>query len=250
MELLPIQTPILHSGDSLLDHLSDLQDGDIVVISSKAIATTEGRIIDLSTVQVTEDAEKLSEIHGRSPVFRQAVINEKEHMNGRILPSCPEAVMTELRPDGFPTGVLLVPNAGLDESNIADGYAVGWPEDPVKSARDLWTGLKDQVSKVAVIITDSGCRPRRLGLTAFALTVAGMDPIVSKQGAKDLYGRELKITQEAVADQLATAANFLMGNADQATPIVIVRNHKLPFSDFNGWVPGIDPEEDLFRGSI
>ena len=71
-----------------------------------------------------------------------------------------------------------------------------------------------------------------------------------QKGKQDLFGKELKITTEAIADQLATVANTLMGNASQATPVVIIRDHGLPFSDLAGWVPGIEPSEDLFRGIL
>ena len=71
-----------------------------------------------------------------------------------------------------------------------------------------------------------------------------------QKGKQDLFGKELKITTEAIADQLATAANTLMGNASQSTPIVIIRDHGIPLSDFAGWVPGIEPSADLFRGIL
>ena len=103
---------------------------------------------------------------------------------------------------------------------------------------------------IAVILSDSCCRPRRWGVTAYALAVAGIDPLHDQKGAHDLYGREIRITQEAVADQLATAANMLMGNADASTPAVIMRDHKTPLSDYEGWVPGIAREEDLFAGLL
>jgi len=83
-------------------------------------------------------------------------------------------------------------------------------------------------------------------VTAFALVVSGFDPLVSKIGERDLFGRELTMTVEAVADQLATAANMIMGNAAESRPATIIRNHGIPFTDFEGWVPGISKEEDLF----
>ena len=98
----------------------------------------------------------------------------------------------------------------------------------------------------AVLLTDSTCRPRRLGVTALALTVSGFDPLRSLIGMKDLFGKDLRLTQEAVADQLATAANMLMGNAGESVPAMIIRNHGIPFSNFEGWVPGIAPKDDLF----
>jgi F420-0:gamma-glutamyl ligase len=86
-----------------------------------------------------------------------------------------------------------------------------------------------------------------LGVTAIALAVSGIDPITDLRGTFDLDGKKLEITNEALADQLATAANMLMGNAAESIPAVIVRDHLISFSEFEGWVPGIDPHEDLFQ---
>jgi F420-0:gamma-glutamyl ligase len=153
-------------------------------------------------------------------------------------------MLTELKPEGFPSGVLLAANAGLDESNVESGYCIGWPGDPLTSIKKLRKALH-----AAVLITDSTCRPRRQGVTALALVVSGFHPLRSLIGTRDLFGRDLRMTQEAVADQLATAANMLMGNAGESVPAVIIRNHGIAFTDYEGWVPGIAPEADLFRNS-
>ncbi|MCK5019898.1 MAG: coenzyme F420-0:L-glutamate ligase, partial [Candidatus Peribacteraceae bacterium] len=147
----------------------------------------------------------------------------------------------------------------LDRSNIEDDKAVGWPIDPIASINKLKSSLLDKLrgengwsneDTIGIIITDSCLRPRRLGLVAQALVVSGFNPIVSQIGRPDLCGHPLTVTYEAVADQLATAANFLMRNADQAISAVIVRDHGLASSEFEGWVPGIDVDDDLFRGVI
>jgi coenzyme F420-0:L-glutamate ligase/coenzyme F420-1:gamma-L-glutamate ligase len=101
--------------------------------------------------------------------------------------------------------------------------------------------------KIAVIVGDSCCVMTRRGVTAFALTCAGIDPLKSEVGSKDLFGKKLNITHEAIADQLATAANAVMGNAAQSTPAAVIRNHGMELTEFCGWVPGIPPEEDLYR---
>jgi coenzyme F420-0:L-glutamate ligase/coenzyme F420-1:gamma-L-glutamate ligase len=82
------------------------------------------------------------------------------------------------------------------------------------------------------------------------LTVSGFDPLISQIDTPDLFGTPLKMTHEATADQLATAANFLMGNADESTPAVVIRDHGLPLTDFHGWVPGIARKDDLFAGLL
>ncbi len=257
MHLSAVHTGILRAGDDLVGKIlqeSSLEDGDIVVISSKAAATVEDAFIDLSLLEVTPEAEAWSAkltYAEPNPPFRQAVLNETKRLNGHVVEGCPIAMLTELRPDGFPVGTLLVPNAGLDLSNVPKGYALGWPLDPVASVATLRDELQNKSGKqLGVILSDSGCRPRRLGVTAIALTVAGFDPIQSQVDTQDLFGRALRMTQEAVADQLATAANFLMGNADAAAPAAIIRDHGIPLSDFCGWVGGIEPENDLFKGAL
>ena len=257
MQLLSIQTPILKEGDDLAKLIADiatLEDGDILAISSKAIATVEGAMINLKEIEVSEEAEEwVEKLHRKhpDPAFRQAVIDETKRMNGHVLPSCPHIMLTELKPDGLAHGTILAANAGLDRSNAPEGYAIGWPKDPAMSTNKLRKELCERIGKqIAVILTDSCCRPRRLGVTAIALTVSGFNPLESQVGKDDLFGRDLRMTQEAVADQLATAANFVMGNADQSIPAVIIRDHGLTLSNYEGWVVGIEPEEDLFKGML
>lgn len=182
--------------------------------------------------------------------FTEAVLRETRRMNGYVERACPVALLTSLKPEGMSEGRILCPNAGLDQSNIENHWAIGWPHDPVQSARHLreaWLGGQGNNRKrLGVIITDSCCRPGRIGVTAFALTYAGIEPILSSIGTQDLFGKPLRVTREACADQLATAANAIMGNAAQSTPAVVIRGYDATFVETSGWVPGIDPVEDIF----
>ncbi len=241
MLILPIHTAIIRAGDdlaSLLMRTAQIERGDIVVISSKAIATAEGAAVDLSTMTASHDARRWAEKTGRSAEFCQAVLNETLRMNGRILSAVPGALLTDVQ------GVL-VPNAGLDESNIEDGFAVGWPVDPVSSAKKMSDALH-----APVIISDSFIIPKRSGVSAFALAVCGMDPVKNEIGTLDLFGHPLTVTTEAVADQMAVGANAVMGNAGQSNPAAIIRDSHIPLSSFCGAVPAIDPEKDLFQDMI
>ncbi|MBP9773381.1 MAG: coenzyme F420-0:L-glutamate ligase [Candidatus Peribacteraceae bacterium] len=250
MQLLPIQTSILSNGDNLASIFSSnisIQSGDILVVSSKVVALTEGTSIDLTSMKPSKKAEEYSHACGRSPAFCQAVIQEMIRMNGSVINTCPGALLTELRPSGMEVGTILTANAGLDESNVEKNTAIGWPMDPAASAKKLRTKIEQSMNgKIAVIISDSCCHPRRLGVTAFALAVSGIDPLISQNGKKDIHGKPLHITTEAIADQLATAANMLMGNAGQMIPACIVRDHGFNLSAWTGWVEGIEKEQDLF----
>ncbi|MEK7218532.1 MAG: coenzyme F420-0:L-glutamate ligase [Patescibacteria group bacterium] len=278
MQLIAIHTPILRPGDDIAAALAQserIRPGDIIVVSSKAVATVEGAAADLRALSPSPDARRYAEATGRSALFMQAVLDETARLHGTVRGTCPGALLTQVRPQGFPHGTILTANAGMDQSNVPDGFAIGWPRDPVASARELrnklistachpelrrgstrdvvqswFDGAHHDTPSLAVLLTDSACRPRRWGVTAFALASAGLDPLLPQKGERDLFGSELRITTEAVADQLATAANAVMGNAAQRIPAVIIRDHGFPFRDFVGWVPGIEPEEDLFRGVI
>lgn len=250
MQLIPIHTPVIHTGDDLADIFSryeSMADGDILVVSSKIMATAEGNAIDLKTLSISTAAEEWSIRTKRNGAFMQAVLDETARLNGRILGGTTGALLTELSPRELETGVLLVPNAGLDESNIEEGYAIGWPHEPVMSLKRLQQGLN---RNCALIISDSCCQMRRNGVTAFALASCGIDPFKSEIGHRDLFGKTMQVTVEATADQLATAANTLMGNTAQSIPAVIIRDHGLPFSNFCGWVDGIEPERDLFSAIL
>ncbi len=274
MLLLPLQTRRIQPGDDLAAILSGtaaIEPGDIVVLSSKAVATAEGFLHALADVTPSAEAHRLSALCTRSPAFCELVLQELQRMDGKILHHAPGALLTEVRPQGMQSGSLLIANAGLDESNVRQGFAIGWPMDPVRSLRELRLHIVKTLQKQsaishqpsakkmdangwkliagsspALVMTDSCIHPRRIGVGAVALAVSGLDPLQSEKGKKDLFGKELHITVEAVADQLATAANFLMGNAAQSTPAVIIRDHGLPLSDYEGWVPGMEPGEDLF----
>lgn len=273
MIVLPIPTPLLKPGDNLVKMIAaEILPGDIVVISSKAVSTVEGNFVDLSALAASDEALSLAKRTGREAPFMQAALEELKRLRGKVLNAVPGAVLTEVKPDGFPEGSILTANAGLDESNAPKGFAVGWPLEPVMSVKKMRKELIELIrtrktekmerekmnpsslsfasslSSIGVILSDSCCHPRRLGVTAFALAVAGLDPHASQKGKQDLFGKPLGITVEAVADQLATAANAVMGNAGQSVPAAIIREHGISFTDFSGWVPGMKKDKDLFGG--
>jgi coenzyme F420-0:L-glutamate ligase / coenzyme F420-1:gamma-L-glutamate ligase len=253
VEILPIYTRPLAPHDNLVEELlknaPTLQPNDIIVVSSKVIALTEDVAISLDTLIPSTVAKTLS-LPTVPPSVAEAIIRETTRLNGRIIPGCPYAILTELRPAGL-DGSLLVPNAGLDQSNTLPGTVIGWPQDVVKSVKRLQRELFTRTGlHLGVLISDSCCHLGRLGVVAMGLACAGFDPIRSLGGQTDLQGRALRITNEAVADQLATAANMIMGNDAQSIPAAIIRNHGVALSKYLGWVPSMEPREDLFAGLL
>jgi len=138
-------------------------------------------------------------------------------------------------------------NAGVDESNVPDGYAILLPKDPDNSATKIHKEILDKTGmNVAVLISDTFGRPFRIGQTDCAIGVAGMDSILDYQGKKDDFGKTLRITAIAVADEICSAAELVMGKTLRC-PIAILRNYK--FSNSEGTVKTmLRPDaEDLFR---
>lgn len=243
MELLPLKTGLLKKGDDLVAALrtaGEIRPDDVLVITSKIVATCEDAFYDLMTIAVSDEARAEAEQTGRSPEFCQAVLDETARMHGNVVGRCPGALLALVHPE--PGVWIVAANAGMDQSNVPEGTALGWPKDSAASAKKLSGELG-----CPVIVIDSCCTPLRAGITAYALACAGIDPIRDERGTPDLFGKPLRITQDNVVDELAAAASLLMGNAAQATPAVLVRSHELPPSGFAGWIPTFPPEQDLFR---
>ena len=142
----------------------------------------------------------------------------------------------------------LLPNAGVDLSNTPEGTALPLPKDPNGSAVRIRKVIEEKTgARVAVIIADSRTHAMRLGCASVAIGCAGIRAVIDERGRTDLYGRVLEVTQRAVADNIASAAVLVMGEADESIPCAIVRGLGLPIVDEVG-VPSIAAEECLFMG--
>ncbi|GEM_PF-93364 len=229
LTIIPIAAPVQHAPFNLIDTLRDsltnagetLQDGDIIAISSKYTAISEGRTIKLDEITVSETARKIAERHSMNPVIAQLVINEADHVFGGI-----HGFLLTAK-DG-----IISPNAGIDRSNIPLGNAVLFSQDPYRSAARIRGEIRQQLStNVGVILTDSWLMPGRLGTTGVALAVAGFYPVKDERGKPDLFGNPLVVTRRSVADQLVAAAELVMGERDEATPFVLLRNTRIELTD-------------------
>jgi coenzyme F420-0:L-glutamate ligase len=246
-EVFGIKTGIIRSGDPIADRIiaaagpvcGGFEDGDIVVLAETAMATAEGNIVDLSTVTPTKRAQELGEQFQMDPRTVEVVLQESDSIVGGI----PGFLLC------MKNGTLL-PNAGVDASNAPPGCVTPLPVDPDKSASFFRNAVKKLTGKdVGVIIADSRTHAMRLGCSGVAIGAAGITAVIDDRGRSDLFGRKLEVTKRAVADNIASAAELVMGEADECTPAAIVRGIGLPIGDHIG-VETIDATECIFMGTF
>jgi len=213
------------------------EDGDILVVAQKVISKAEGRIVRLSTVRPSRNANVLAKKLSNDARFIEVVLRETR----RIVRA--DRVLIVETHHGF-----VCVNAGVDHSNVRGrDFVTLLPKNPDRSARRLASALRGQTGKgVAVIISDTFGRPWRLGLTNVAIGVAGVPALVDLRGTHDRDKKPLHATILAVADELAAAAGLLMGKA-KGTPVIIIRGYRFqPVRDSAARI--IRPvHEDLFR---
>ncbi|MBI3841032.1 MAG: coenzyme F420-0:L-glutamate ligase [Thaumarchaeota archaeon] len=190
-----------------------LRDGDVLVISSKFIAIAEGRVVKLVGVKPTRRAKELAEKYRADPRLCELVLRESDTIVGGV----PGFLMASK--DG-----LLSPNAGIDRSNIGHGSVVLYPRRPEVSAwRIREAAMLSLGVSIGVVVCDSRLSPTRRGTVGVAVAASGIEAVVDFRGKEDLFGNVLKVTAQAIADDLSSAAEVLMGESDEAAPIVLVR---------------------------
>lgn len=242
--------PLVAPGDdlaALIDTaLNDqgivLEEGDCLILAQKIVSKAEDRYCYLNRLEVSDAARDLAQKIDKEPALCQAILDESV----RVVRHRPGAVIVEHR-----LGYVHA-NAGIDRSNIeSDDHnprVLLLPLDPDGSAARLREQLS-QRSGVApmIIINDSAGRPFRNGTHGFAIGTAGFEPLENRIGDQDLFGRELEVTEVAVADELAAAASLLMGQAGESVPLVHARGLKLRSSDAGSKALIRDAAKDLFR---
>lgn len=210
------KVPLIQRGDdlpSIICERIELQDRDIIVIASTIVAKAEGEIFRLENIIPGEKALEIASRTGKDARFIQAILSRSRE----VFVESPFMLVTTL------AGHTCV-NAGVDESNVEEGFLLYPPENPDTSASKLGEKLEKLSGKeLSVIITDTNGRAFKIGQTGVAIGLYKIKPIKRWIGEKDLFNKILEITEEAVADELAGAANLLMGEGADGIPIVIIR---------------------------
>jgi coenzyme F420-0:L-glutamate ligase/coenzyme F420-1:gamma-L-glutamate ligase len=225
--------PAIKEGDNLaflVESLFPLLKGDVLCLASTVVSKSEGRARDLGEYQPSSRAMELAGRLDKDPRFVQAVLEESEDV---LLERPFLLVATKF-------GHICV-NAGIDQSNVEKGKILLLPKDPSASAERIRGRLQRDC---AVIITDSCGRSFRCGICGVAVGWSGIGALRDWRGVKDLHGRPLEITQESIVDELAGAANLLMGEAGDGTPAVVFRGLDYPKSGGNLFRP---QSQDVIR---
>jgi coenzyme F420-0:L-glutamate ligase/coenzyme F420-1:gamma-L-glutamate ligase len=221
--------PIVQPGDDVAALITeraadaglDWRDGDVVNVTSKIISKTEGRYVRLSEVVPDQEAERVAAQCGKDPREVALILRE----SAAVSRTAPGVLIVERR-DG-----VVCANAGMDHSNIGtdDDMRLLLPEDANRSASQLRQRLETLTGvRLAVVISDSHGRAFRMGTVGVALGAAGLPSLLDLRGERDLFGGVLVATEVALADELAAAAGLLMGQRDEALPVVVVRGLTWP----------------------
>jgi coenzyme F420-0:L-glutamate ligase/coenzyme F420-1:gamma-L-glutamate ligase len=242
--------PMVQAGDDLAAIALDAyaatglapEDGDVLILAQKIVSKSEGRMVDVSTVEPSPQAVALAAEVEKDPRLVEVILSESR----RIVRHRPNLVIAEHR-RGW-----VMANAGIDHSNVAPGDGAErvllLPLDPDASAQALQQRLAERTGKrLAIIVSDSFGRPFRRGTVGIALGAAGLPALIDWRGHPDLFGRTLEVTETGFADEIAAAASLVMGQADEAVPIALVRGLSWSAPEVAAAELVRPPEHDLFR---
>lgn len=240
--------PLIKKGDNLGKLIVEaaqkqntpIQDKDVIVVTHVVVSKAEGNIVNLDAVVPSEQAKEIALKTGKDPALVEVVLQETKE----IVRLNKNSIITETK-----SGIICA-NAGVDRSNVSgDRNVVPLPKNPNVSAQNIRQEIKRLTkADVAVIVSDTHGRPFRMGEINVAVGVAGIKPIRDRRGEKDLFGYVLRIKQTAIADELSSAAELVIGQANEGIPAAIIRGYSYQATEDAAETPLIRPKEkDLFR---
>ena len=217
---------------------AELKDGDVLVISTKYISNSQGRIIDLEKIKASEEGMQISKKYQLKSEIAEIIIRESDKIFGGI--------------GGFvitSADNIMAPNAGIDKSNARKGKAILYPTNPYQASEEIRRKIFLKfLIHVGVILVDSRLMPARIGTSGVAIACAGIEPVLDMRAKKDLDGNPLKVTFQAVVDNLATIANHKMGEGAESKPFAIIRNSDAKLTDrkINPSEMAISPDQCVY----
>lgn len=246
VEVIPVEgVPEIRKGDdlgllvamALRKRRLRAEDGDVVVVKQKVVSKAEGRVVRLDGVSPGADARGLAKKEGKDPRLVELILRESTE----LVRVGHGVIITRTR-HGF-----VCANSGVDQSNVGAGMAALLPEDPDRSARRIRVTLERETGKaLAVIVTDTFGRPWRRGQTDVAIGCSGIVPLHSYAGKKDQGGYRLRVTEPALADEIAGAAELVTGKLDRI-PVAMVRGVSFERGERGAREMVMPAERDLFK---
>lgn len=244
--------PLLRPGDELARLIVErakrigtgIRSWDVIVVGQKVVSKSERRVVDLNNIKPSKRAVELSKKTGKRAEFVEIVLRDSK----RVLRASKDAFIVKTR-----LGSTCL-NGGVDKSNVeGDSTYALLPRDPDASARKLRSRISRLTGKkIGVIISDTRSRPFRKGQVEEMIGIAGINPLIDYRGGKDLFGYQLRFKNVNVADELASAAELVMGQGREATPAAIIRGLKrITFQErASSRNVAVMAKEDLFRGTL
>ena len=209
--------------NAISENKTSLKNGDVIVISSKYVSNSQGRIIDTSKITESEQSIHIAKKFRIKPKFAEVILRESDKIFGGV--------------SGFvitSSDNILAPNAGIDKSNSDGTKLILYPENPYQVAENIKRKIFFEYNiHVGIIIVDSRLMPARIGTTGVAISCAGLEPVKDLRGEQDLDGNPLKVTFQATADNLASIANHKMGEGSESQPIAIIRDSECELTNRN-----------------
>ena len=198
-----------------------LLEGDIIVISTKFVSNSQGRLVNLPKIKTSKKGMLISKKFQLKPQIAEVILRESDMIFGGIA----GFVITS-------SDNILAPNAGIDKSNAQNGRVILYPKQPYLLAEQIRRKIFLKfLIHVGVILVDSRLMPARVGTSGIAVACAGLEPVLDLRAKKDLNGNPLKVTFQAVADNLATIANHKMGEGGESKPFAIIRDSEARLTD-------------------
>jgi coenzyme F420-0:L-glutamate ligase/coenzyme F420-1:gamma-L-glutamate ligase len=249
IEIIAVENlPLITKGDDLAELVCNaakkqntpIREKDVLVITHVAVSKAEGNVVNLDKVSPSKRAREIALKLGKEPAMVEVILRETKE----IVRMGPSSLITETK-----HGIVCA-NAGVDRSNVQGERNVApLPKNPDESAQKIRQEIKRLTGcNVAVIISDTHGRPLRMGEINVAIGVAGIKPIRDRRGEKDLFGYVLRIKQTAIADELASAAELVIGQASEGIPAAIIRGYNYQTAENTSVKQLTRPKEtDLFR---
>jgi coenzyme F420-0:L-glutamate ligase/coenzyme F420-1:gamma-L-glutamate ligase len=207
--------------ETLENNHENIQDGDVVVISTKYISNSQGRIINLDDVIPSVKGNEVSKKFQLNPQIAEVILRESDKIFGGIT----GFVITS-------SNNIMAPNAGIDKSNAKKNHVILYPNNPYLIAEQIRRKIFLRfLIHVGIILVDSRLMPARIGTSGIAIACAGIEPVLDMRSQKDLDGNLLKVTFQAVIDNIATIANHKMGEGAESKPFAIVRDSGAKLTD-------------------